>query len=143
MNFEEEKDLSKSLSKIISFIDTVRNLIKTEKDVLLLQDLLYSAAYAICLNIDFYIANNCYLAIPGLVLDIDDGSFLTKSLSIEQCMDLTKGRLLAMAEMNEAVYCNVQEILQKKGFFKKYASKLICDMANEGVDRFLFFNIKV
>jgi len=137
MSFQEVESLENSFYRISSYIDYLELLAFDIRSVDHYQDYLYRAAFSIRINVDDYIANNCYLAMPGLILNINEGLFSFRSLTIEECLDATKGRLLRISSLNDKVHSNVVDILNKGDFYKEYSVKLIQDIANANVDNIL------
>ena len=137
MSFQEVESLENSFYRILSYIDYLESLAIDKRSVEFYQDYLYRAAFSIRINVDDYIANNCYLAMPGLVLNINEGLLSFRSMTIEECLDDTKGRLLRISSLNNKVYSNVVDIFNKGGFYKEYSIKLIQDIANANVDNIL------
>lgn len=137
MSFVEIEKLANAFYSISSYLDYLEPLAIDERSVDNYQDYLYRAAFSISLNVDDFIANNCYLSMPGLVLDINDGLFFSKSKTIEECLDNTKGRLLRISSHNDIVYRNVIDIISKGSFYNEYCLKLIRDIANANVGNVL------
>lgn len=133
MSFVEVESLANSFYRISSYLDHIETMVIDKSTAELYQDLIYRAAFSISLNIYDFIANNCYLAIPGLELELKDGLFLSNLLTIEECLDRTKGRLLRLSSYNDRVHDNVTEILNKGSFYKEYCTKLIHDIAYANV----------
>lgn len=138
MSFEDVKTLGNSYSRINAFIDYIECKIEEDADIGEYSDLIYRAAISIRLNIDDFVANNCYLAVPGLLLDIKNGFFLTTTYSKEECDTMTKDRLLTIAKNNTEVYTNIKEIFNKDSFFYNYIPKLLSDIASNNVENLLF-----
>ena len=69
MSFQEVESLENSFYRISSYIDYLESLAIDKRSVDFYQDYMYRAAFSIRINVDDFIANNCYLAMPGLILN--------------------------------------------------------------------------
>lgn len=137
MSFIEVEFLEMSFSKISNYVNNLESIAIDKETVDKYCDCFYRAAFSISLNIDDYIANHCYLAVPGLLLNIKEGLFFSKEQSIEECINNTKGKLLELSSKSKEVYERVSDIFNKGSFYNYYSVKLLRDIASSNVENLL------
>lgn len=137
MSFIQLRQLTNSFNVIIDYINNISLSYSEGKDITENCNKIYCAAFAIRICIDDYIANNCYLAIPELLIDINEGFLKKSTLTIPECTNFVKTRLLALVKDHPLIYRNVNDILSKGPFYRYYGTELISLLANESINKIL------